>query len=117
LIDYVDNYSTKFDEYYHPLFDMKIFNKEVYKIVPRPNKIQDITELKKMNNFRYKIYNRSLMVNSLYKRFFFYIHKGNAFRELKYRVPLNTFKFGEFSFTRKPFSYPIKDKKKKFSRR
>lgn len=117
IVDYVDNYSIKFDEYYEPLFNLNIFSNETHKVVPRPKKIQDIIELKKKNNFKYKIYNRSLTLNSLYQRFGFYIHKGNAFRELKYRSPLNTFKFGEFSFTRKPFSYPIRDKKKKFIRR
>jgi len=73
--------------------------------------------LRKKNNFRYKIFNRSLTINSLYKNFFFYIHKGNAFRELKYKKPLCTYKFGEFSFTRKPFHFPIRDKKKKNIRR
>jgi len=40
------------------------------------------------------------------------VHKGNIFKKLhatKYSIG---YKLGEFSFTRKPFYYPIKEKKK-----
>lgn len=44
------------------------------------------------------------------------IYKGNIFKKLyvtKYNVG---YKLGEFSFTRKPFYYPIKEKNKKSKR-
>jgi len=40
------------------------------------------------------------------------VHKGNIFKKLNVTKYCIGFKLGEFSFTRKPFYYPIKDKKK-----
>ena len=62
--------------------------------------------------FIYKIYNRSLPITSLYQNFRFLVHKGNSFRKLIFSQLMVGHKFGEFAFTRKPFYYPIKDKKK-----
>lgn len=41
------------------------------------------------------------------------IYKGNLFRRISITKYLVGFKFGEFTHTRKPFSYPIVKKKKK----
>ena len=46
-----------------------------------------------------------------------YIHKGNKYKRIRFSILLIGYKFGEFSFTRKPFKYPIKKKKKNFLRR
>ena len=45
------------------------------------------------------------------------IYKGNLFRRIVITKYLEGFKFGEFTHTRKPFSYPIVKKKKKNVRR
>lgn len=117
LFDYVETYSMDINEYGYQLFSIDLNNKPLNLLIPRFKRIQDLLELEKRTNFKYKIYNRSLMLNSLYKGFVFYIHKGNAFRTLKYNTPLNTLKFGEFSFSRKPFYFPVREKKKKFIKR
>lgn len=46
-----------------------------------------------------------------------YIHKGNKYKRIRLSHLFIGYKFGEFSFTRKPFKYPIKKKKKNFLRR
>lgn len=46
-----------------------------------------------------------------------FIHKGNKYKRLRLNEFLVGRKLGEFSFTRKPFKYPIKKKKKNFIRR
>lgn len=68
--------------------------------------------LDKKTNCIYKIYNRSLPISSIYSQFRFLVHKGNAFRKLRFKHFLIGYKFGEFAFTRKPFYFPIKTKKK-----
>jgi len=42
-----------------------------------------------------------------------YIYKGNIFNKVLFNRYQLFFKFGEFSFTRKPFSFPQKKKKSK----
>lgn len=41
------------------------------------------------------------------------LHKGNYFKKLFITKQIVGYKFGEFSFPRKPFFYPKKDVKKK----
>lgn len=41
-----------------------------------------------------------------------YIHKGNKSKKLTVYKNVVGYKFGEFSFTKKPFYYPKKDVKK-----
>ncbi len=41
------------------------------------------------------------------------IYKGNVFKKIFVTKQLIGYKFGEFSFSRKPFFYPKKDVKKK----
>ncbi len=41
------------------------------------------------------------------------LHKGNIFKKIFVTKQLVGYKFGEFSFSRKPFFYPKKDVKKK----
>lgn len=40
------------------------------------------------------------------------IHKGNSFKKMNISRYIIGYKFGEFSFTRKPFFFPKKDTKK-----
>jgi ribosomal protein S19 len=75
---------------------------------------------KKSNFFLKKIkkitYSRNSIVPSGFINDYIIIHKGNIFKKLhviKYNVG---FKFGEFSFSRKPFYFPTKEKKKKTKR-
>lgn len=72
--------------------------------------------LVKRRSFRryYKtIYERSSNVPKCFKFLFIKIHKGNVFRKLWSAPYLEGFKFGEFSFTRKPYHFPLKKKKAK----
>jgi ribosomal protein S19 len=41
------------------------------------------------------------------------LYKGNYFKKIFITKQMVSFKFGEFSFSRKPFFYPKKDIKKK----
>jgi len=41
------------------------------------------------------------------------VHKGNSSKKLTINRNVVGYKFGEFSFTKKPFYYPKKDPKKK----
>lgn len=59
------------------------------------------------------IYNRSNQVLTKLKGIHYSIHKGNLFKLLKPFRYHSAYKFGEFSFTRKPFFFPKKVKKKK----
>jgi ribosomal protein S19 len=60
---------------------------------------------------------RNLIAPSNLTGFVLYIHKGNKYKRLRLAQSHVGFKLGEFSFTRKPFKYPIKKKKKNFIRR
>jgi ribosomal protein S19 len=63
-------------------------------------------------NINKVIYERSSTIPKCFKYVTYRIHKGNDFRKLivsKYHIG---FKFGEFSFTRKPFYFPLKKKKR-----
>lgn len=44
---------------------------------------------------------------------YFRIHKGNNFRRLLINIYNVGYKFGEFSFTRKPFHFPLKKMNKR----
>ena len=61
--------------------------------------------------------NRFLVIPSNLTGFVMYVHKGNKYKRLRLTHLLVGYKLGEFSFTRKPFKYPIKKKKKNFIRR
>lgn len=67
----------------------------------------------KYRNLKYKktlLYDRRSSIPACFTGFSFNIHKGFNFRKLmvnKYNVG---YKFGEFSFSRKPFHFPLKKK-------
>jgi ribosomal protein S19 len=64
-------------------------------------------------NLKKGFFTRSLVVTKSIIRCTVYVHKGNIFKKLFLNSYLIGRKLGEFAFTRKPFKYPIKKKKKK----
>jgi len=68
-------------------------------------------------SFKRVVTDRSITVTPTLFNTVVYIHKGNKYRRLRLNKFMVGYKLGEFSFTRKPFKYPIKKKKKNFIRR
>lgn len=63
------------------------------------------------------LYTRSTIIpQGLYKSTIL-IHKGNEFKQLFVVKRFFNYKVGEFAFTRKPFYYPVKEKKVKKKKR
>ena len=60
-----------------------------------------------------KIYSRSTKITQKFYRFIILIHNGAVFRPLRMRKLLIGRCAGEFSFTRKPFHFPQKKKKRR----
>lgn len=73
-------------------------------------------KLKKKINIFKKIYSRSSSIPKIFVNSNVSIHKGKVFKKLNISKFLIGYKFGEFSFSRKPFFYPIKTKKKNIRR-
>lgn len=71
---------------------------------------------KKSNSFLKKknkiTFSRNSVLPSGLLNDYIIIHKGNIFKKLHVTKYFIGHKLGEFSFTRKPFYFPIKDKKK-----
>jgi ribosomal protein S19 len=69
-----------------------------------------IVLLKKKDFLRTKkiIFDRSSSIPECFSFYFLRIHKGKRFRRLFIHMYNVGFKFGEFSFTRKPFHFPLK---------
>ena len=59
------------------------------------------------------IYNRSWLISKHNLRYKYTIHKGKQFSKLKMNKWLTKTKFGTYAFTRKPFVFIKKKKKKK----
>lgn len=59
-----------------------------------------------------RLFNRASPVPSCLVNNTVGVYKGNIFKKLFITKFLVGYKLGEFSFTRKPFTYPIKIKKK-----
>lgn len=57
------------------------------------------------------IFNKSSTIVNKFKNNDIYVYKGNKFRILNINIFNVGFKFGNFSYTRKPFKYLIKAKK------
>lgn len=66
---------------------------------------------------RLKFFSRQLIIPEIFTRVPLQIHKGNFFSKLFINKFVLGRRLGEFSFTRKPFKYPIRKKKKNFIRR
>ena len=62
---------------------------------------------------KFIFYNRSSNVPSCFVNNYFRIYKGNNFRRLYINIYNTGYKFGEFSFTRKPFHFPLKKMNKR----
>lgn len=89
----------------------KYFSKSIWR------RIIHFFKYKKFKYKKYNFYERSSNIPDCFKNRFLKIHKGNTSRKLlvnKYNVGK---KFGEFSFTRKPFHFPLKKKKSHMCRR
>lgn len=74
-----------------------------------------ITRIYKVNKFRKKkiCYDRSSVIPRIFCNLSMRIHKGKRFRPLVINRYMVGYKIGEFSFTRKPFHYPVRKKKGK----
>ncbi len=68
-------------------------------------------KIKKIKNYNI-LYNRNSNIPKQFINLKFLIYKGNCFKKLKITKYYIGFKFGEFSFTRKPFKYPLIKKKR-----
>lgn len=76
-----------------------------------------IRKYNKINFFKKKSKERYIFSRNSHVPFFFYnriirVHKGNFFNFILIDIYSLGKKFGEFSFTKKPFHYPLKKKKK-----
>lgn len=73
-------------------------------------------QIKKKNKL---FFNKSSTIPISLKNHSFFIYKGNLAKTLIVIKYIQSLKFGEFVFTRKPFYFPIKEakKKKKFFKR
>lgn len=65
-------------------------------------------------NFKRLIHERTIVITPTLINTVLYIYKGNKYRRIRINDFMLGWKLGEFSFTRKPFKYPIKKKKKIF---
>lgn len=73
-----------------------------------------ILGLKKNKKVKRRIfYDRSSNIPDCFFAYLIRIHKGKKFRKLLIETDNIGKKFGEFSFTRKPFYFPNKKSKKK----
>ena len=71
--------------------------------------------LKKRRYFKKKkmFYDRSSTIPSCFSTYFMRIHKGTKSRKLLINMYNIGYKFGEFSYTRKPYHFPLKKSKKR----
>jgi ribosomal protein S19 len=70
--------------------------------------------LSKFKNIKIsKIFSRSSIVSKIFFKKTIPLYKGNIFVKMPFTKHHVGFKLGEFGVTRKPFSYPSKDKKVK----
>ena len=60
-----------------------------------------------------KIFNRNSVVVKFLCKKSFYLYKGNLFPKIPFTKFMQGYKIGEFSITRKPFSFPLKKKSKR----
>jgi len=78
--------------------------------------LRKIVILKKKNYFpkrKFIFYNRSSFIPSCLKNNNFRVYKGNNFRRIVINWYNIGYKFGEFSFTRKPFHFPLRKMNKR----
>lgn len=87
------------------------------KKLPIFNKYLVMQILKKSNksftNQYIHIFSKSLTILKGFEGLSIRVYKGNLFRKVVINKYFINYKFGEFTHTRKPFTYPIVKKKKK----
>jgi len=73
-----------------------------------------VFRLKKKNSKKkyFLIYNKTSTIVNTFVGVLVRIYKGNLYRKLFITKYIIGFKFGEFAYTRKPFLYPLKKKKR-----
>lgn len=59
-----------------------------------------------------KIYNRASIVPKIFLKKTVSLYKGNIFSKIFFSKYCLGYKIGEFAFTRKPFNFPLKKKKR-----
>ena len=70
--------------------------------------------LSKFKNIKIlKVYSRSTTILNFFSKKTIYIYKGSLFAKINLSKFTKGYKIGEFSITRKPFSFPQKNKKNK----
>jgi len=89
----------------------KFFTKSVW------STILDIHYKKSLKKLKKLIYSRNSSIPYCFINTRVYVHKGNSSKKLTINRNVVGYKFGEFSFTKKPFYYPKKDPKKKTKKR
>lgn len=60
-----------------------------------------------------KIFARNVIVIKPFIKKSLYLYKGNIFTKIHFTKYMQGYKVGEFSITRKPFSFPLKKKNKR----
>ena len=58
------------------------------------------------------IFDRSTVATQSFVNSFFFIQKGKYFKKISFKKYFFGKKLGEFSFTKKPFFFPLKKKKR-----
>jgi ribosomal protein S19 len=71
-------------------------------------KVSKFSKLKGKNRI---IFNKSDLIFKTFYNNFFLIYKGCFYRKLLINKFILNYKFGEFTYTRKPFRYMLKSKK------
>jgi ribosomal protein S19 len=94
-----------------PVWKFSFFSKSIWR---------RIIYFYKNGKFKYKknnFFERSSHIPLCFKNKYVKIHKGNSSRKFLVNKYVIGKKFGEFSFSRKPFHFPLRKKKGKILRR
>ena len=62
---------------------------------------------------RILVFTRSTNLTLYFRRAFVFIHKGNLAKRIRFRALMAGYKLGEFAFTKKPFFFPFRRKKRR----
>jgi ribosomal protein S19 len=89
----------------------KYFSKSIWRKILWVGKNRILKNKKKI------CFERSSSIPECFKNTHIKIYKGSGIRRLLVNRYNIGFKFGEFAFTRKPFHFPLRKKKKSYIRR
>lgn len=95
LLNWINKYMAR------SRWKLSFFSKSIWRKIVLLKK-KDILKKKKY------LYDRSSTIPECFSGFFLRIHKGKRFRRLMIHMYNVGSKFGEFSFTRKPYHFPLK---------